>query len=338
MMDMQRLVRSLPRRAMSLHQQAALALVCVTVGAALHFMLESGLAGVPFITFFPAVLVASVWGGTRSGVITLVLGALVAAYFWLEPFRTADLTKLGASTVVVFILMGTIIVLGAHLLHTAVAMARESEARATLIAREMQHRIGNKLAIVQSIVRLSVRHATTLKEFETQFSQRLSALSEAQALAGPDPDLPTDLDSLLRVVLRPFDHDRITISGPPAGIHHRDRPMLALLVHELCTNAVKHGALSRPEGSVAVLWSCARESVRLDWTETGGPPVGEPTRKGFGSDLVRAAFPPDRGSVTFSYDPAGLRCTVTLKAATVAPLGGAGPAASVASAAAQAGG
>jgi two-component sensor histidine kinase len=313
MTDIRQLVRSLPARSPAFGWQFVIAIGSVVAGAALHLALETGLAGVPFITFFPAVLIASIWGGPRAGAMTLALGAIVASYFWIEPYRTADVTKLGASTVLVFLVMGTIIIVGAYLLQTSVAMARESEARANLIAREMQHRIGNKLAIVQSIARLSARHATSLEDFEERFQARLAALSESQSVARPVPDLPTDLETLLRAVMRPFDEERIRIFGPAAGVQERDRPMLALLVHELGTNALKHGALSVPSGLVSITWTSGPE-VRLEWVESGGPPVSPPSRRGFGQQIARSAFPPDRGEVAVEYHPAGLRCTVTMRA------------------------
>ncbi len=326
MLDFQRLVRALPHRPPSPAAQLAIAIACVAGGTLLHWLLQGALVGAPFITFFPAVLVASVLGGAGAGSMALVLSAAVAGYVWLEPYGTIDLTRLSAATLVIFLAMGAIVVLAAHLLQVAAAMARTSEARADLIAREMQHRIGNKLALVQALARLSARHATGLDEFQQHFSDRLRALAEAQSVLGPDPDLPIDLAALLKVVLRPFDEQRIDLAGPLIGVDHKDRPMLALLAHELGTNATKHGALSVASGRVAVRWALAEDGISLDWQEMGGPPVARPQRTGFGTSLANAAFPQDRGAVSFDYDPQGLRCTVKLCAAH--PLGQAGKAAS----------
>ncbi len=315
MLDFQRLVRSLPQRPPSLLAQAAIAVASIAGGTLVHLLLEPALVGVPFVTFFPAVLVASVFGGVVAGSAALVLGAAVAGYLWLEPQGEFGLTRLSATTLVVFLAMGAIVVFGAHLLQVAAAMARESEARADLVSREMQHRIGNKLALVQAVARLSARHATTLDEFQELFSARLRALSEAQSVVGPDPDLPTGLRALLEVVLRPFDEQRIDLSGPLVGIDHKDRPMLALLMHELATNATKHGALSVPTGRVSVRWVVAQDGISLDWNEMGGPAVAEPRRTGFGTSLANAAFPQERGEVSFDYDSKGVRCTVKLRVA-----------------------
>ena len=315
MMDLQRLVRSLPHWPPSLPVQTGVALGCVAAGALVHWCLQSVLTGAPFITFFPAVMVASVLGGLGAGSIALVVSAFVAGYFWLAPYGTFELSKLSAATLATFLVMGGIVVFGAHLLQVAAAMARESEARAALIAREMQHRIGNKLALVQAVARLSARHATTIDEFQELFSARLRALSESQSVVGPEPDLPTDLAPLLAVVLRPFDEQRIDLRGPAVGVEHNDRPMLALLVHELGTNAVKHGALSVPSGRISVRWTIEETGVSLEWREMNGPAVKPPSRTGFGTSLASAAFPPDRGEVSFDYAPEGLRCTVRLRAA-----------------------
>jgi two-component sensor histidine kinase len=315
MLDLQRLVRALPQQPLSLSRDAALAVACVAAGTAFHWLLEPALRGVPFITAFPAVLVASVLGGIRAGAMALLLSAAVAEYLWLAPYGSIDLSNSGWVALLVYLAMGSIVVLAAHLLQVAVAMARESEARSGLIAREMQHRIGNKLALVQAVARLSARHARTLDEFQELFSARLRALSESQNVVGPDPDLPTDLGSLLKVVLRPFDEQRIGLSGPAVGIEHRDRPMLALLVHELGTNAVKHGSLSAPGGRVLVGWSMAEPGALIEWNEIGGPPVTPPSETGFGTSLANAAFPPDRGEVSLDYRPDGLRCTIRLLAA-----------------------
>lgn len=315
MIDLQRLVRALPQRPPSLPVQAALAVGLIAVGTLVHWLLEPALVGVPFVTFFPAALLATVLGGSLSGIMALVLGAAAASYLWLEPFRLVDLNSSSWLALVVFLLMGGIVVFVAHLLQVAAAMARESEARAALISREMQHRMGNKLALVQAVARLSARHAQTLPEFQELFSARLRALSESQGVAGTHPDLPTNLGALLEVVLRPFDEARISISGPPVGIEHKDRPLLALLMHELGTNAVKHGALSTPGGRVLLDWSMADPGIQMEWREIGGPPVLPPTQTGFGTSLANAAFPPDRGEVTFDYKPDGLRCSVRLLAA-----------------------
>lgn len=88
--------------------------------------------------------------------------------------------------------------------------------------------------------------------------------------------------------------------------------MLALLFHELGTNAVKHGSLSTSGGRVLVGWSIGEPGVKIEWREIGGPPVTAPTQPGFGTSLANAAFSPDRGEVVLEYRPDGFRCTVRL--------------------------
>lgn len=314
MFDVQSLVRSLPRRAVLLKHQVAIASACVFAATALRLVVDPVVNDGPFLTFFPALLAASVWGGTRAGSMTLGLSSLVAGYLWVDPDRTLALTKLGATTLMAFLIAGGMILLCTHLLHAAAAMARQSEERADLIAREMRHRIGNDLALVGAIMRLSARNATDVADLRQRFEARLRVLADAQAATRPDSDLPPRLRELLEGVLRPFDEEQISFSGPDLAIEQQDRPMLALVVHELATNAVKHGALSVPEGRVSLSWARAGRVVRLDWVEAGGPPVRAPSRTGFGTQLARAAFPPARGEVRIDYDPAGVRCAITLAA------------------------
>src|SRR5690606_30535360 len=246
MTRMQRLVRWLPART-SPSRQAAITAGCVLAGAVLRFALEPLIGGTaPFLTFFPAVIVAGIWAGTAAGAATLAIGAAIAAWAWLEPARAAALTGSGAASLVAFLSAGTIILVCIHLLRTAAEMTERARAEAALIAQETQHRVGNVLALVQAVARLSARHAASLREFEERFHDRLRALADAQAAAGGTSDLPGDLSAMFRAVLRPF-QERIAMDGPATRVAESDRAMLALLIHELGTNAVKHGALSAPE-------------------------------------------------------------------------------------------
>jgi len=271
------------------------------------------------LTFFPAVIVAGIWAGTAAGAATLAIGAAIAAWAWLEPARAAALTGSGAASLVAFLSAGTIILVCIHLLRTAAEMTERARAEAALIAQETQHRVGNVLALVQAVARLSARHAASLREFEERFHDRLRALADAQAAAGGTSDLPGDLSALFRAVLRPF-QERIAMEGPATRVAESDRAMLALLIHELGTNAVKHGALSAPEGRVSIAWT-AGPDIQITWAESGGPAVQPPAREGFGRQIARSAFPSRRGEVRLDYAPAGLRCTIKLEAAGRVPPG-----------------
>ena len=89
----------------------------------------------------------------------------------------------------------------------------------------------------------------------------------------------------------------------------------ALLLHELGTNAMKYGALSVSDGRCAIAWIVANGRVQLEWRESGGPPVAPPGRSGFGSKLLKLAFPPETGHAAITYDPTGVRCEISFPAA-----------------------
>lgn len=302
-------MRIFPQRQPSRPRALLVAAACL-IGATLgRAAIDPLVAGVPFITYFPAVVVAGVLGGAIAGALTLVLGAAIAGFVWLPPGFTFALSTELLVALAVFLLVGAMLVALVHFLLSLVELVREAQERAELIAQEMHHRIANVLGVVQSISRLTARNAPDVETYQARFEARLSALGSAQSLARADPELPTDLRRLLEEVLRPFDLGRIELSGPLAGAGQKHGSMLALLIHELATNAVKYGALSVAEGRVALRWTLEADAVRLDWREAGGPQVTTPSRSGFGSRLAQAALAAD-GSVAIDYPPEGVRCTL----------------------------
>lgn len=183
-------------------------------------------------------------------------------------------------------------------------------------AREMAHRINNTLAVVQSIISQTGRVTPDPKAFGEAINRRIAAMASAnRLLAGGNWDR-ADLESLLRQQFsaQGIAEARIRLQGPKTALPSRNIVAFGLIVHELADNAVKFGALSNEAGHVDLVWETAprdgRSWLTLDWRETGGPPVGEPARKGFGSALL------DRGvddcKVSRTFDPAGLSCRIEL--------------------------
>jgi two-component sensor histidine kinase len=191
----------------------------------------------------------------------------------------------------------------------------EEEDQANLLAHEMKHRAGNLIGVIQAIARQTARNATTVADFQSQFEERLLALARAQDFAGADSGEPPDLETFLAAALEPFGRDRFTLNGPPAALQPSLASSFALLLHELGTNAMKYGALSVAGGQVAISWSVQNGRINLQWHESGGPAVAAPTRSGFGSKLLKLAFPPETGQASILYDPAGVRCSITFPAA-----------------------
>ena len=192
---------------------------------------------------------------------------------------------------------------------------RQSLRLQSLLTNELQHRVKNTLAMVQAIANQTFRASD--KATKDSFLSRLVALGEAHETltkanwtAAPIRDV---IDAALNAH-RTRDN-RFSIDGPYLLIGPKSALSLSLALHELATNAAKYGALSNDVGRVSVVWSIEENVFRLSWTESGGPLVTPPTRRGFGSNLIERSFAnADGGGVRFDYRPDGLRCDIETSA------------------------
>jgi two-component sensor histidine kinase len=305
-----RVARYIPRKSPPFWQGQLIALACVVSGALIRFMLQPVAQGaIPVVVFYPFILIASIWGGTYAGISTLVLADIVADYFWLPPTGFA-LSGSSIITLAAFSFASTFAIALATVLRALIDVHIEGEERAALLAHETRHRALNMLGIVQAIATQTARNASTVADFESSFAMRLGALARVQHLISDNPDVPPNLGELLHRVIQPFGTDRFLIEGPAVLIAPHLASSCALLFHELGTNATKYGALSVPEGQVALTWVREVNVVRLNWREFNGPPVSAPSRSGFGERLLRTAFPPTYGHAEIAYHPAGVRCAI----------------------------
>jgi PAS domain S-box-containing protein len=189
---------------------------------------------------------------------------------------------------------------------------KEAEERQALLAREVDHRARNALALVQSIVRLT--RADTIKSYTTAVDGRIGALSRAHTLLAQSRWQGADLARLVDEELAPYragDVDRVTASGPDVSLEPRVAQTLALALHELSTNAAKYGALSVMSGHVNVSWDLHPDSLVLHWTESGGPSTQPPASPGFGIRVISASIERQlEGEAAFHWRPEGLRCSL----------------------------
>ncbi|WP_431267838.1 HWE histidine kinase domain-containing protein [Dankookia sp. P2] len=200
---------------------------------------------------------------------------------------------------------------------------RQAEDRQVLMTRELDHRAKNALAVVLAALRLTP--AGDPRAYATAVEGRVAALARAHTLLTERRWTGTDLAELvrgeLRPVLPPDQPDRLQIEGPAVLLAPQAAQPLAIALHELATNAARHGALSGPAGQVAVGWSIGREdaALHLTWREYGGPKVaGAPQRLGFGWRVMRASLTEQLGGRLDCHWPAtGLVCEVALPAARV---------------------
>ncbi|MCY7339725.1 MAG: PAS domain S-box protein [Sphingomonas bacterium] len=179
-----------------------------------------------------------------------------------------------------------------------------------LIASEMAHRFSNIMAVVNSVISLTARSVSTVEEFRDVLEGRLRSVSRTQK-ALLEPGREVQLVELVELELAPFRNDAsssISVCGPELTIPAQQAVSISLVLHELTTNAVKYGALSKTGGSVQLAWKAEHDGdaryVLLDWIETGGPPVKIPVRRGFGSALIERCFGLSNSVV--KYNPEGL--------------------------------
>jgi two-component sensor histidine kinase len=196
--------------------------------------------------------------------------------------------------------------------------------RAKLLAGEMNHRAQNLMAMVLATVHLT--EADTVEEFKQAIVGRIHALAHANSLLARSRWAGTDLRHLVEEVLTPYrvpDERRTRISGPDLVLEPSAAQSMALAVHELATNAVKYGALSASAGRVEIEWSHpVGGRLAVGWTETGGPPVKPPTRRGFGTGMVQQLMSLQlEGDVQFEWRMEGLVCKIALPAKHLSAVG-----------------
>jgi PAS domain S-box-containing protein len=207
-------------------------------------------------------------------------------------------------------------VVGASKVARDITERKQAEALQTLLLNELNHRVKNTLAMVQAIATQSLRHTASTSDFVTAFTGRLHALAKAHTLFTTAQVQGADLMEVVReqVLLGVFD-ERITCSGPQLTLDAQLAVHVAMVLHELATNARKYGALSVPRGRLSVTWDVRTNGGRnlhLEWRESGGPAVRLPQAPGFGTTLVSQTLQAHGGSASIRYAEAGVTCDIVL--------------------------
>jgi PAS domain S-box-containing protein len=196
---------------------------------------------------------------------------------------------------------------------------KAAEQKQILLIRELHHRVKNTLCIVQAIMSTTARSTLSVQEFQDAFMGRVAALAKTHVLLTEDQSQSASFLDLLRGELEPY-YDgtgrRIILEGPQVLLPSDIAVPLGMAVHELTTNAAKHGALREPKGSVVVRWNEIKQDQRYlswDWNEHNGPPVELPNDEGFGTQLVYRLLTAQTGAeVRIDFDPGGLHVFVSV--------------------------
>ncbi|TFH20167.1 MAG: PAS domain S-box protein [Myxococcales bacterium] len=192
---------------------------------------------------------------------------------------------------------------------------KQAEEAQRFLVHELDHRVKNTLALVQSIADQTLISASTLGEFGRDFRDRISALSLMHALIRKHSIDGLSFATLVSIAVSPFHRDgnQLVADGETVRISVHAVRTVGMVLHELATNAAKYGALSVAGGQVKIGWRLAEDDadrwLRVIWDETGGPTVGKPTRRGFGTTLIEQSVPYELdGEVQLEFAPAGVHC------------------------------
>jgi two-component sensor histidine kinase len=325
-----------------------LAFLCAGVATALRIAIDPYVVGVPFITFFPAVIITTLISGFRAGVLSVVLSAVAASFLLLPPRWSLWVeSPADVADLILFILEAlfyVILITGLRLtieryrelsrdleqrVEERTVALRESQERLGSVVAELQHRTRNLISVVGTVADRTVRASKTLDDFKASFQDRLAVLGRAHGLLFRAKEgSRVTFDELIETELaaqsvRAGDDGQVMLDGPK-GIRLRSRTVqpLAMALHELMTNAVKYGALKQPNAHLTVRWrqetlaNSGEPWLHLDWKESGVemPPFGaKPQGSGQGRELIERVLPYQfDAQTTFVMEPDGVRCTISL--------------------------
>jgi len=265
----------------------------------------------PFITFFPAVLIAAFFCGLGPSILVLVLSAAAGAAWTPAPAGASEVAFFVASFLLFIGLSGVNVAL-VHVLMTTHDKLRQRDHQLEVINRELKHRIKNLFSIANSVCLQTIKSGAATDVMSQSISGRLMAIAAAQDLLTATAADGADLHALtaaLVTTLAPHP-SRLEIDGPPTQLPADAATPFALVLHELATNALKYGAWSSDAGMVKVVWTKDSALLLFVWREHDGPAVAPPAREGLGRTLISKSLP--GATVTHDLKADGLECRIDL--------------------------
>lgn len=223
------------------------------------------------------------------------------------------------------LLRASILEVALRALDLAMRERQAAQSRQDLLMAELDHRVKNTLAVIQSLVRFTARSASSLEEFNTNLQSRLLTMARVQSLLTQSRWEGLSVQTIVDDELAAYRHQNenfCDISGEPLVLRPKAALAVSLAIHELTTNAAKYGSLSSLGGRVKVDWRLTRSKGEswfvLTWTEAGGPPVSPPTRTGFGRILLERTVGLDlQGKVELTFEPSGVECRMKMPASQI---------------------
>src|ERR1700730_4683351 len=284
---------------------------CIALATAARWCLSLIRPDVFFTPYFPAVFFATAFGGFRIGFATAIAGGALGVALDFSN-GSADFTRL--ALVAIYLIVCGLTIWGIEHYRSMVARQRDISKRLIkeeqyrkLMVDELQDRLKNKASTIHAVLH-QVLHDQP--QIWASIDQRIRALSATDDLIARIDGSGCDIKDLLLSELGPYGHVRFTLNGNPLFLPAKLAVSLALMFHELATNAGKYGAFSSPRGLLQVSWSVSDDRLTINWDETEGPPVETIGEPGFGTRLLKSALRAFDGKTEIAFLKTGIHCTM----------------------------
>jgi two-component sensor histidine kinase len=284
---------------------------CVALATTARWCLSLIRPDVFFTPYFPAVVFATAFGGFRIGIATALAGGALGVTL---NFSDASTDFARFALLIIFLAVCGVTIWGVEHYRSVASQQREiakrlirEEEYRKLIVDELQHRLKNKLSTIHAVLRQILQDQP---QIWTGIDARIRALSAADDLIARVDGSGCDIKDLLLSELGPYGHVRLNLNGNSLFLPAKLAVSLALIFHELATNAGKYGAFSSAHGLLQVSWSVSNDRLNIAWDETEGPPVGAVGEAGFGSKLLKSALRPFDGKTEMAFLKTGVHCTM----------------------------
>jgi two-component sensor histidine kinase len=284
---------------------------CLALSTAARWGLSLIRPDVFFTPYIPAVFFATAFGGFPVGIATALAGGALGMTVNFGD-STADLARLALAAI--YFAICILMIWGVQHYRQVAGQQRqisrrliEEEKYRKLVVDELQHRLKNKLSTIHAVLRQVLQEQPAIW---ASIDQRIRALSATDDLIAKVDGSGCDIKDLLLSELGPYGHVRFTLNGDPLFLPAKLAVSLALMFHELATNAGKYGAFSSARGLLQVSWTVSDSRLTIVWDETEGPAVGAIGQAGFGTRLLKSALLPFDGKTEIAFLRTGVHCTM----------------------------
>jgi two-component sensor histidine kinase len=284
---------------------------CLALSTAARWCLSLIRPDVFFTPYIPAVFFATAFGGFRVGTVTALAGGALGVTVNVGA-ASADFARL--ALMVIYLIVCGLTIWGVEHYRSIASNQRaiskrllQEEGYRKLVVAEFQHRLKNKLSTIHAVLHLILQDQP---QVWARIDQRIRALSATDDLIARVDGSGCDIKDLLLSELGPYGHVRFTLNGNPLFLPAKLAVSMALMFHELATNAGKYGAFSSPHGLLQVSWSVSDDRLNITWDETEGPAVASVGPPGFGTKLLKSALTPFDGKTEMAFLKTGIHCTM----------------------------